>query len=82
MPTGIAMHLFYTMAYLLFWILAFAAITVTASDNPLDTILPRQQNISSTWPCGPFPPEVAISSTLGGEVITWAGVNWPPAERP
>ncbi|CAP65052.1 uncharacterized protein PODANS_5_6410 [Podospora anserina S mat+] len=56
------MHLFYTMAYLLFWILAFAAITVTASDNPLDMILPRQQNISSTWPCGPF-------STRGRDIV-------------
>ncbi|KAK4642294.1 hypothetical protein QC761_506410 [Podospora bellae-mahoneyi] len=38
------------MAYLLFWILAFAAITVTASDNPLDTILPLITWAGVNWP--------------------------------
>lgn len=48
----------------------------SASKDRNEAVLPRASN-SSEWPYGPFRTQGRDIVNARGEVITWAGVNWP-----
>ncbi|KAH8591735.1 beta-1,6-galactanase [Bisporella sp. PMI_857] len=69
--------------------LALSATTISASWLPIDSTLhrnleprwqknvPRTENSTGGWPYGPFKTKGRDVVNSRGEVVTWAGVNWP-----
>ncbi len=63
-------------------ILAAVATLVTsivghASDTSHFKALMRRQQNATSWPYGPFRTRGRDIVNARGEVVTWAGVNWP-----